>query len=92
MEVANTGLTKLRRRGVNAAKLAIAIEWYAAMELDRYPVDVPAVLALAIEYGLTAYDASYLWLARSLGAPLVTFDAQLGDAATKLLGGTPPVA
>jgi predicted nucleic acid-binding protein len=92
MEVANTGLSKLRRRGVDAQKLGIAMDWYAAMDLDRYAVNVPAVLRLALEYGLTAYDASYLWLAESLGAPLATFDAQLGEAAKKHLGGTPPAA
>jgi len=29
---------------------------------------------LAVETGLTAYDASYLQLAKGLGAPVVTFD------------------
>ena len=42
------------------------------------------VLALASATGLTAYDASYLWLARRLGAPLVTLDAQLARAAAGL--------
>lgn len=90
MEVANTGLTKLRRGGVDPKSLATAIDWYAATDLERHPVDVPAVLALAIDYGLSAYDASYLWLADSLGAPLATFDKQLGEAAKRHLGGAPP--
>jgi len=33
---------------------------------------------------LTAYDASYLWLARRLDAELVTIDRQLNTAAKKL--------
>ena len=30
-----------------------------------------------LETGLTTYDASYLYLARSLGVPLLTFDGRL---------------
>ncbi len=40
-------------------------------------VDHQAVLNLALEKGLTTSDATYLHLARSLGAPLLTFDVQL---------------
>ena len=32
--------------------------------------------------GLSSYDASYLWLARRLGAELVTLDARLAAAAS----------
>jgi predicted nucleic acid-binding protein len=38
------------------------------------------VVDLASATGLTAYDASYLWLARHLGAPLVTLDSRLARA------------
>jgi predicted nucleic acid-binding protein len=43
-------------------------------------VDYLASLALAEATGLTAYDASYLWLARSLGGELVTLDRKLAAA------------
>ena len=39
------------------------------------------LLSLALETGLTAYDASYLWVAKSLGCELLTFDEQLARAA-----------
>jgi predicted nucleic acid-binding protein len=45
-------------------------------------VDHDQTAGLALETGLTAYDASYLWLARRLGAELVTLDKAL-DAAAK---------
>jgi len=34
--------------------------------------------------GLTAYDASYLWVARQIGAELVTLDKELNRAAALL--------
>ena len=39
------------------------------------------LLGLAERIGLTAYDASYLWLARRTGAELVTLDRRLAAAA-----------
>lgn len=40
-----------------------------------------AILALADQYGLTSYDASYLELALRTGLPLATLDTQLQAAA-----------
>jgi predicted nucleic acid-binding protein len=45
------------------------------------PGQVRAALALAIDHGLSIHDAAYLWLASSLGLPLLTHDARLADAA-----------
>ena len=44
---------------------------------------ISAVLALACEYNLTAYDAAYLELALRYKAPLATLDSKLRKAATK---------
>lgn len=52
-----------------------------AMDIQWHEVDYASVLDIALETGLTTYDASYLWLARALGAPLATFDQQLQWAA-----------
>jgi predicted nucleic acid-binding protein len=49
--------------------------------LEEVAVDLDATLDLAGRTGLTAYDASYLWLARRLNAELVTLDRQLERAA-----------
>jgi predicted nucleic acid-binding protein len=40
-----------------------------------------AVVALARGTGLSAYDASYLWLSRELGVELVSLDTQLNEVA-----------
>lgn len=47
-------------------------------------VDEIAVFRLALDTGLTAYDASYLYVAQRIGAPLVTFDTKLQAAYTSL--------
>ena len=43
-----------------------------------------AVLSIAIQYRVTAYDARFLALAQQLGRPLVTEDAKLRTAAPGL--------
>ena len=50
-------------------------------EFHLYDVDKDQVLRLAELHRLSAYDASYLWLARHLGAELVTLDVRLEKAA-----------
>ncbi|MDR6455581.1 putative nucleic acid-binding protein [Variovorax paradoxus] len=47
------------------------------------PAQHKAVLAVAIDAGVSQYDAGYLWLAKSLNLPLATFDEQLIQAAPK---------
>ncbi|HVZ44947.1 MAG TPA: type II toxin-antitoxin system VapC family toxin [Ramlibacter sp.] len=45
------------------------------------PAQHKAALAVALDAGLSAYDAGYMWLARSLNLPLLTFDQRLASAA-----------
>jgi len=47
------------------------------------PEDLREVLSLALKTGLTAYDASYLYVARKLGITLVTEDNDLAKAARR---------
>ena len=60
-----------------------ALEAALAMDIQLRDVEHVAVLDLALTTGLTTYDASYLYLARSLGAPLVTFDTRLYAVANR---------
>lgn len=79
-EVANTAWKKATRHPEKALLIAAGLR--LALELDiRYvDVDHEAVLDLALERDLTAYDACYLWLAQALKAPLATFDSRLKRA------------
>lgn len=45
------------------------------------PAQHKAALAVALDAGLSAYDGGYVWLARSLNLPLLTFDTRLAQAA-----------
>jgi predicted nucleic acid-binding protein len=49
----------------------------------QHSVQPSEVLALAYRLKLSAYDASYLWLARTLGIELVTLDKDLLKAIAK---------
>ena len=57
--------------------LSEALETALAIPIRWNNVDHMAVLRLSLHANLTAYDASYLYLARALGATLATFDQQL---------------
>ena len=59
-----------------------SLEAALTMDISWREVDHIRVLELALETGLSAYDASYLYVARSLGLPLVTFDHKLQAAFT----------
>jgi predicted nucleic acid-binding protein len=45
------------------------------------PAQVRAALVLALDHGVSLYDAAYLWLAKSLSLPLLTIDRTLARAA-----------
>ena len=85
-ELANTAWKKVRRQPADAAKILTAL----SMALDDrsgliwQDVDARDVVLLAHATGVTAYDASYLWLAASLGADLVTLDDRLARAVDAL--------
>ncbi len=79
-EVANIALVKMRREPALRSALWAAFGLLDDMAIDIVAVDQRGVLALAEETGLTAYDASYLWLARALDADLVTLDRALAAA------------
>lgn len=75
------------RRGAITADQALEMSDDARGVLgDRIAaVSGPRVIAVALECGLSAYDAEFVVLARSLGVPLVTLDQAI-------LAGAPDVA
>ena len=81
--MANATLSRCRRAPELAERFVEGLGQVYAMPITIHPVDPVAVFALAVETGLTAYDAAYLSLSRELGAPLVTLDKQLIAAAQR---------
>lgn len=79
-ELANVCLIKARRHPEQRDALTAAFRLRARLGVEEATVDHAGVLELGSATGLTAYDASYLWLARELDAELVTLDGQLAAA------------
>lgn len=79
-ELANIYVKKSRRHPERQQALAKAYQLRHRLKIETTAVDHDGVVALAQSSGLTAYDASYLWLARQIDADLVTLDQQLAAA------------
>jgi predicted nucleic acid-binding protein len=82
-EIASVAQKKTRRGEPDLALLGI--ELFSAMDVGLHRVNLVEVCALATHYKLSSYDASYLWLAKHLDAPLFTFDHALQRAAEEYL-------
>lgn len=74
------------RAGVLDRDQALAA-WRAGVRLlgrSEHQPDGEAVLSMALDHGVSAYDAQFLVVARDLGVPLVTADRRLRAAAPGL--------
>jgi predicted nucleic acid-binding protein len=80
-ELANVCLTKMRREPSKRDVLRAAFRLAERLQVETVSVNHAAIVDLAEATGLTAYDASYLWLSRTLDAELVTLDRKLAAAA-----------
>jgi predicted nucleic acid-binding protein len=83
-EMANICVTKLRRNPDQRDRIRSQFADQIMSSVEARAVDYAGVIVLAERFALTAYDASYLWLARELAAELVTLDRQLARAAALL--------
>jgi predicted nucleic acid-binding protein len=83
-EILNIAWKKIRRAPDLKHQYAAAILALEDFKFTCHRVKIPQVLSLALETGLTGYDASYLWLARALGAELVTLDERLAAVAAAM--------
>jgi len=86
-ECGNIISNAVKRRRLTAADALLA--WSAVDSIrtrvvfaEPQPGHVSAALKLALDHGLSVYDAAYLRLASSLGLPLLTSDRALGRAAS----------
>lgn len=85
-ELANAALKRIRREPSREPWVLAMLTGLAALPISRVEVPTGEVVVLASRTGLSAYDASYLWLAMSCDAELVTLDQQLLRANRALRG------
>jgi len=76
-ELASICLKKIKAHPRQKEELLRAFVLSGRLNIQRIEVDQPEVVQLAMQTGLTTYDASYLWLARQLRGELVTLDEEL---------------
>jgi len=81
-EVSHACLKKIARYPDRRGELLRAMDVFTRMEIQEIEIQPLEVMSLAEAAKLSFYDASYLWLSRSLGVPLVTLDRKLQDAAS----------
>lgn len=89
-EITNVGMNRLRQGKSRLEEALEGLEHFDALAIEFAGIVPAPVLRMAARYKLSAYDASYLWLASELRAPLVTFDKRLAAAAADCLANLPP--
>ena len=83
-ELASVCLKKVRRYPDQRAGLVAALELYPRLGVVEAEVPAAELVHVAERAGVTAYDAAYLWVAGHVGAPLLTLDQELAQAAPRL--------
>lgn len=83
IEICSVFLAKLKKEPSQRLGLVEGLGRYSDLDVQLHNIDPTALAVTAREYGLSAYDGSYLLLAKSLELELVTLDKQLARAAFK---------
>lgn len=78
-EVFNGLHTAFLRKRIDQKTVQNLGEKFLSLDIDLYEADYLEISRLSLEENLSFYDASYLYLARYLGTPLMTLDNKLKD-------------
>jgi len=82
-EMASIALKKIKASPSGKDQMAQALSFAYQLDVKTVEVNPTEVVQLAFETGLSTYDASYLWLANTLSASIVTLDRRLHQAFLK---------
>lgn len=81
-EIRSIAVRAVRRNRISEAEAERLITRFEQIAIvSAGPSNSAAAARLAFRHGLSAYDAAYLWLARSEGLELATLDLALRKAA-----------
>lgn len=83
-ELVSVYLKKVRRYAARRPAITDMLRAYPQLAIDEVQPAADDIARLAEDTDTTAYDAAYLWLAQLLGAPIVTLDRHLAEAARSL--------
>jgi|SRR6188508_2935782 predicted nucleic acid-binding protein len=83
-ELANVSVKRIRRTPAAAGAILAMLAGLQALPIRRVAVPPLEAAKLAARTGLTAYDASYLWLAMTHDSELVTLDNRLAKVNLEL--------
>ena len=83
-ELMNVAWKRAKKQPKATGLFLEALDMLEGLSLQFRGIDQGDVVKLGIATGLTAYDATYLWLAQALQMPLVTLDKKLGAHAKRL--------
>ena len=76
-ELARVAERKIERHPEEKEGILSLLSLALNLNINWVEVDHGESVRLALEKGLTAYDASYLHVSNALGIPLLTFDEEL---------------
>lgn len=82
-ELASVARRKAAREPTRAGDILQALDMALRLDVRWVDVDQRTAVKLALEEGITAYDAAYLCVAMALSAPLLTLDHVLERAARR---------
>jgi predicted nucleic acid-binding protein len=79
-EVASVCLKKIKAHPKKKAQIIEAFNNARRLDIEIGKVDHLEAIELALDKGITTYDASYLWLALEVRADLITLDETMHKA------------
>ena len=84
LEVAQVFRRLVRQGTVSVSRADEALQDLLDLRLNRYPHSLLLSQIWQLRHNFSAYDAAYLVLAESLGAPLITCDGNLASAGAQI--------
>lgn len=74
MEVINGIKSAVKSKRIHKKFALSLLKKFLAMTIELLKINLTEIFELALEENLSVYDASYLWLSKDKGVPLLTLD------------------